>query len=368
MGQIRVMRLIDWYKRYLFATFLLHFFSAVLPASGEDGLPVTATNIPEIVTGQPDLNIITSTNSVETYHPDKNELIAEYISPSNRWDRWHRQWSSNVVGAANYLDRFFGENQLEYPDNKTRLELTLGIKFKEYESPEFIHKGSLRLALPRLSEKLELVVDGIFEPDDPLEGLERTTNEAEESDTDAALRYNIWEELDINLNADVGVRIGSSSQAYLKLRGNRDFEFSPKLQLRLIQTARWFTRDGFVLQSEIQWNKRMGWDWLLRSSSQVEWREDRSGFRPSQVFSVFKTLSRHRVLRLDVGGTWPESPKPVDRLYHTRFTYRQLIHRNWLYMELKPGVEFYEPNDYEPRMVFTIQFEVLIGSIQQLRE
>jgi len=363
------MRCSTFITRHLYIPPLSLVFLLHIPVHGDEtpNAPISTNYSHEIVithTNQTDA----TTNVAEVIRLNTNESFIAYISSSNRWDRWHKKWSSNVVGVASYIDRFFADNQADKLDNYTKLKLRLGVEFKERKNPEFIHKGSLSLSLPSLNERLQLVVEGIFEPDEPLDELERTVNQVEESDTDAALRYNFRDDPGIKLDADVGVRFGTPSQAYLKLRGSRSYEYSRKLQLRLIETARWFTRDGFVVQSEMQWNKRMGWDWLLRSSSQLEWREDRDGFRPSQVFSVFKTLSRQRIVRMDVGATWPESPKPVDRVYYTRFSYRKLIHSNWVYMELKPGVEFHEEYNYHSQLVFALQFEFVLGSIGKRRQ
>jgi len=362
MGHIKEMRCSKWFKLKTFTGILLLLFPAILSSKGDDAPLIPPDHADNVLIFYPAEQSATS-NLVIIAEPKTNESFIAFFSSSNRWDRWHKKWSSNVVGVANYIDRFFADEQAGALDNHTKLKLRLGIEFKERENPEFIHKASLSLALPSLNERLQLVVEGIFEPDEPLDELERSVDQTQESDTDAALRYNLRDDPGIKLDADAGVRFGTPSQAYLKLRGSRSYELSRQLQLRLIETARWFTLDGFVVQSEMQWNKRMGWDWLLRSSSQVEWREDRDGFRPSQVFSIFKTLSRQRILRMDIGATWPETPKPVDRLYYTRFSYRKLIHSNWVFMELKPGVEFHEDHDYASQLVFAIQFEFILGNL-----
>lgn len=328
----------------------------------------SAENTPIEVTSASPWVDTSATNILALPPSDTNETFISYISSSNRWDQWHKRWSSNVVGVAAYVDRFFGDRSSDEVDTKTQLKLKVGVQFKEATKPDFIHKASLKLSLPSLNERLQLVVEDIFDPDEPLDEIERDVLSTDSSDTDAALRYNLWDELDIKLDADLGVRFGSPSQAYLRLRASRDFEITRKLELRLIQSVRWFTSDGFVSETEMQWNKRMGWDWLFRSSSELEWREDRPGVRPTQIFSLFKTFSRHRGIRMDVGATWPESPKPVDRLYYTTVSFRKRIHSDWLYMELKPGVQFFEPLDYDPQYTFAIQFEVIMGSFALWRE
>lgn len=282
---------------------------------------------------------------------------------TNRWDRWHSRWSSNVVGAADYIDRFFGDQRLDEEGNDTRIKLSLGVRFQEEEQPDFITRANLRLRLPRTSEKVQLVFEDLVESDDPA-GANDVLQDISDSGPEAALRYNLKRKRRVRLDADLGARLGSESQLYLRLRGTRTFELSPKWNLRLTEKLTWFTEDGWVSLSEIQWNKRMGWDWLLRINSELEWRQDRAGVRPAQQISVFKTFSRRRAVRLDVGGSWPEYPNIVERIYYVAFTHRRLLHSNWLYFEVKPGVEFPETDDYDSRFYLKVQLDIIFGNVK----
>lgn len=285
-----------------------------------------------------------------------------YLSRSNRWARWHSKWSSNVVDIAEYIDRFYGEERLDDESNDTRIKLSGGIQFREEDSPKYIHRINLRLQLPYTSDRLKLVFEDIVDPDaedrDQFDavGLNNT-------DPNAALRYSLREKKKARIDADLGARFSSPWQLYVRLRGTRLYEIAPKWDARLTQKVTWFTDDGWVSLSEVQFNKKMGWDWLLRFNSELEWRQDRDGVRPAQQVSVFKTFSRRRSLRLDVGGSWPEYPNVVDRRYYVSLTHRRLVHSNWLYFEIKPGVEFPEEDDYDERFYLKFQFDLILGKV-----
>jgi hypothetical protein len=158
--------------------------------------------------------------------------------------------------------------------------------------------------------------------------------------------------------------LGGENQLFIRGRISPTVEFNRKLNLRLSNRLTWFTSDGWVNESEMQWNRRMGWDLLFRSTTGLEWREDRDGVRPSQSFSLFKTFSQRRVLRFTVGGSWPEVPDPVERRYFTQLSFRRLLHSDWLFIETTPGLEWQEENDYATRMTFVVLLEAVFGWIE----
>lgn len=286
-----------------------------------------------------------------------------YFSRSNRWARWHSRWSSNVVDTAEFIDRFYGEERILDESNDTQIKLSGGIQFREEDAPKFIHRINLRLQLPKTSKKLKLVFEDIVEPDSE----DRDQFEAVgiiNTDPNAGISYALREKRRIRIDADVGARFSSPWQLYARLRGSRLIPISEDWDGRLTQKITWFTDDGWVSLSEMQFNKKMGWDWLLRFNSEMEWREDRDGVRPAQQVSVFKTFSRRRSVRFDIGGSWPEYPHVVDRRYYASFTHRRLVHSNWLFFEIKPGVEFPEEDDYDERFYLKLQFDLLLGNMK----
>jgi len=282
---------------------------------------------------------------------------------SNRWERWHGIWSSNITDSAEYLDRFFGTPGIIPENNDTYIKLKLGIQFREEQNDKTITRVSIRLRLPHTSNKLRLVFEDIVDSEDP-SGTQPIINDTGSNTSDASLRYIIKKKKRLRMDADVGARSGSPVQLFVRLRARRTYEVSDNWELRLTERVTWFTDDGWVSKTEMQWDRKLAQDWLLRFNSELEWREDRDGVRPAQQISLFKTFSRRRALRFDVGGSWPEYPNIVERIYYTSVTHRRLIHSDWLFLEIKPGVEFPEIDDYDSRFYFKFQFEMIIGRVR----
>ena len=301
---------------------------------------------------------------------DTNEIRPavdlHYIPPparTNFVDIWHAKWSSNVLTAARYLDNFFADPRLDEESNGTRLKLSVGGQIKEGEKFDVINKVNLRLQLPRTSKRLQLVFEDLVESDNPGAPSD-IINDFSDSNPDASLRYNLSKKKRFKLDADAGLRLGDRDQYFIRLRGERRFDITENLRMKLTESVRWYSRDGWVSLTQLQFDQQLAWDLLFRFKSELEWPEEEFGVTPTQTLSFFKTMSKRRALRWDIGGTWPNSPNPSETVYYTSVTFRRLVYRDWLYAEFTPGVEFPQEDDYGEKFFVRLQFDMVLGGLQ----
>lgn len=327
-------------------------------------LSLTVATLRPMTSGAETNEFIDSGQSTTTeLTPMVEQPVSYPFFSSNRWEHWHGIWSSNITDSADFIDRFFGNPSTLARSNETFIKLRFGMQFREEQNDKTIAKISIRLQLPHTTKKLKLVYEDIVDSDD-LGGTQSIIEDTGENKSDTALRYTLKKKNRLRVDADVGARSGSPIQIFLRLRARRTYDVSENWSLRLTERVTWFSEDGWVSKTEMQWDRKLAQAWLLRFTSELEWREERDGVRPAQQISLFKTFSKRRVVRLDVGGSWPEYPNIVERIYYTSITHRRLIHSDWLFLEIKPGVEFPEIDDYESRFYFKIQFEMLFGRTQ----
>ena len=123
--------------------------------------------------------------------------------------------------------------------------------------------------------------------------------------------------------------------------------------------AAWFTDDGLVATSQMRWTRHLGDSWLLRAGSRLTWEENRDGVIPAQSFTLFKELTERRAYSVSLSGSWPEAPHAHEAEYTLEFTYRQLIHSHWLFLEVTPGLEFPQASDYDVTPRIEVKFEVV---------
>lgn len=276
------------------------------------------------------------------------------ISDPKPWESWHERMSTRIGTVVERMDRFFGDDRFEDDNRGTRFKFGIGPRYHREEGGSIVTDIKARFALPNLEKRFHLIVDDSFEANEP-DNVRDISEAAKDSEPDTALRYILRQTDRRRLNADVGVRFSSPSQLFGRLRGRYAVPWT-FWELRFTQTVYWFTEDGFVETSEIRWTRAMGTDWLLRFSTRLTWEETEDGIRPGQSVTVFKKLTQRRGYSFGVSGSWPETPHTREAVYRADFTYRQLLHSNWLFFEISPGVEFRQKYRYatDPYIQFTV--------------
>jgi hypothetical protein len=274
-----------------------------------------------------------------------------------QWDIWYDMISSLLADTIDSVDKFFGDDRLDDENLRSRLHTSLGFEYDQEEGVSLVSKLALRIALPRLQNRLQFFVDGLVIDDDP-DSISSVFDSAKDSDSDAGLRKIFTRDEFRSLNTDIGIRLGSTSQLYGQVRGRLVIPMNP-WQLQLSQRFTWFTSDGLVETSEIRFDRPMANNYLFRSTTRLTWEEKESGWTPEHSLALYKEASPRRSWRLNIAGSWPETPHTSKANYSTIFTYRQLLHRQWLFLDIAPGVEFPQENDYKANSFIAAKFEII---------
>ncbi len=292
-----------------------------------------------------------------------SEEIAGRGAPSaaatNRWDAWHDDLSSNLVDSVVWFDRFFDDERQKYENRGTRVSVGAGLTYDADDGLSFENDFSARVELPALERRLQLIVDNLARADEAGD-VDNIVDAYRSPEPDTGLRYLLKDVEAVRISADAGLRFSSPVQVFGKLRGRRNFDFRP-WELQLSQIVQWFSVDGFGTISEMRWDRKIGAGWLFESATDLEWEEASPGVTPTQGFGFYRSLSRRRAHKINLYGTWPETPHTHEANYVIQYSYRQLIHRDWLFIEITPGLKFPQADDYQPDPYITVMFDVVFG-------
>lgn len=283
----------------------------------------------------------------------------DWLTNGERWRQRHGWCSERVSEAVERFDRFFGDERLGDDNCETRVTLGMGLEHDGEEGLSLLSDLRVRLALPRITRRIHLVLDDAFDTDDPTD-VRAIEGELRDRKPDAGLRYFFHKNGRMRLSGDVGARFGDPFQLFGRGRWRGSLRLD-EWELRVTETVYWFTEDGWRETTEMTWSRPLPACWLFRSSSRVTWEEKNEGVKPAQEFSMSRGLSRHRAYRVFVGGAWPEAPSTREANYTTGFVYRQLIHGDWLFAEVSTAVEFPQKSDYDPNPIVGLKFEVVFG-------
>ena len=299
---------------------------------------------------------------VQAEKPSRNRSNANEsaVPLEERVDYLYERISAVIAGPFDRIDRFFGDESISDEARRTRLRVGAGIRTDVVSGAKMVTDFSLRLSLPRIEERWQLFLDELAGEDD-FDGVGDLTRPPVDREPDVGLRYFLFRNLRMSLSADAGYRFGSPNQAFGRLRGRVRYPVG-NWRLELKQTGTYFTEDGWRSDSDMTWTLPFASAYGLRSFSRVTVDEVSTGYTPEQRFSLYRELTVWRAWRLQAGGVWGEMPDPSKIVYTVEFAYRQLLHRNWLFLEIAPGVEYAKSYDYDPNPFITMKFEILFNT------
>jgi hypothetical protein len=267
------------------------------------------------------------------------------------------EWSSNLVNSVEWFDRFFSDERIQEERNHTRVRVGLGFKTSTADPLSAVTEFSARIDLPRLEQRLQLVFDDMLETEEFL-NLKGVREAAEDSMPQAGALYVFQPNEKFRLSAGAGLRVANPVQLYGKLRGSVALPLE-RSEWYLAQQVQYYTHDRLGTTTEARWDRPLRYGWLFRATSRLDWRSSDAGFTPSQGLALLRQIGERRAYRVDVTGTWPEAPNVTESSYALAGAYRQLIYRDWLFLEVSPSVTFPEIGGYDPIPALKAKLDVV---------
>lgn len=299
-----------------------------------------------------------STNSGEEQIPTTPELGE---GREAKLDFMQKKASTLLLDTAQWIDSFFDDGRFLSEENKSRGTVRLYFGYSKNDHLEVKQRLDLRIKLPKLSRKLNLLLEGSDDSDFDVDSnpiTSRPTNEdAEHGQWRLALRYFFKESEKYNVSFDAGVSWG-----YLyggaKLRAIQ--EYNAWLG-RFTNRFRYYTDDGWENKTAYDLERDLSEKFFFRSTTGINMFEREEGIVHYQRFSLFQVLSPLKAVAYE-GGIYFDT-EPSHKMTDIQFIvkYRQRFLRDWLVLEISPRISF--PKDHNrvanPGIIFT--FEAAFG-------
>lgn len=248
-----------------------------------------------------------------------------------------------LTSAANWLDSFYDEGPFIPEQNKTRATLKLEFGYDKNNDFDFKPRLSVRLRLPKLTEKVNLILTA--SDDEDFETQSNPVNGPGNDDTDrneiqAALRFYALEGDNYNISTSVG---GSYNYLYAGIRFRHSRYFG-LWQGRFTDRLRYYTDEGWENRASYYLDRQFTDRWLFRSITSATWLENRDGLPHSQIFRLYQVLSEEKAIQYEAVAYLDTEPdySMTDLQFRVRF--RKRFYRDWLVVEVAPQVTF--PEEY----------------------
>ena len=269
--------------------------------------------------------------------------------------------SSGVESFARSIDEFFSDDKVFYETSGTYLRINVDTLLNEAGEREYQGDIKLKLKLPLTKNKLKLTVesDPNSRPDEITTGGEDTPVAViEEKSYFTGVQTTLGDNDSWQFKPSIGLRLSSPVELYTRFRFKRKYQFD-KWSLYLHETPYWFDSTGWGFDSYLELNKKITNKDLFRTSTFARWTNESNQFELSQTLSMYHTLSKRRAISYFVGVYGISEPTVYATHYLLGLSYRQNIHKNYLFFEMLPQIRYEKLNDFQAEHSVIFRIEIV---------
>jgi hypothetical protein len=266
-------------------------------------------------------------------------------------DRMRSGFGASVDGTARWFDGFFGETR--YDDTTTRSfgRAKLVLAYKEYEGVIVRSELRGRFPLPNLDKRFNAIIgrgdaDSIIEDDESFQTLVPDT---EDDEWLAGLGYTPPWSSSGRISLSAGVHIDWPPDPYVQVRYKFTQRLSKHSLMRAKETVFWKSTEGFGSSTNIDFDRQVRDDRLVRWSNLIKVSEVIDGVRYDSRLTLYQKLGNGRAISWTTGIKGETGdPAPV-REYGTVVIYRRRMFREWFYGEFLVGATWLREDDWDER-------------------
>lgn len=284
-------------------------------------------------------------------------------------DDAHSRVSETILYLSNSIDSFFGSRRGDDEANGSRLRVFYTSVFEQDQRMDDRIDVRFSLRLPQLQDRLKINFDksGGGEKTNsenvrPGEPSQNAVKESEQVPPQQNLLPFIHQgKWTFNFNTGLRIDIPPNPFARARLRKTvilwDTFEFNPT------QEATWFLEEGFGLNFGHDLDMQLGEDLLFRIVNSAFWLDDDDILRSSHGPILFHQISPRRAISYSALAGGINRPKYFINNYELAIQYRQLIHKKWLFLEIRPAVNFPKERRWQEVYSAFFKIEAVFGSI-----
>ncbi len=296
---------------------------------------------------------------------DENHCVKQNITASKWFDRTHNFLSESLCRQAVRIDHFFGEYDDDGGDAKSFFRIRNGVtwEYGESTSVTFTPRIRARLHLPNANERFNLLFSDDLINQDSISSNEEPphTDENDRANYETALRWLVAKSDTLDFDFDIGLRSSSGIRPFTQFRIKKFILIDNVSKLDLTESIFWFDWEGFGTRTQIEYERLLAPNRLLRWTSAFTFSEQSEGVDLLQRLTLFETINEKRGLSFGVGLTGYTSPAPTIEEYGLSIRYRKNFFRDWLFLELEPEALWPIESERALTTRMTIRIEVQLG-------
>jgi len=277
-------------------------------------------------------------------------------------DKPHKYVSENVERLVTSVDRFFANDALYRYTTDSYVQITGDTLFEEDGEIGYSVNFKARVDLPGTKRRFKLIFS--TDPTEKQDPLQRSVDESPAAAVQESDVYgSVQRERELRgwkFRPSIGAKLNIPIEPFAKLRFTNTYPMQ-RWALRADQNFYWFRDSGYGSDSTIEFDRPIPNEHLFRASSFARWTEETEYFQLSQIFSFYQTLSPNRKISYQIGAYGQTQPTLFMTNYLLVVRYRQNLHKEWLFFEIRPQVQYSKVNDWDDELSLLLRLDILFG-------
>jgi hypothetical protein len=284
----------------------------------------------------------------------------------------HSALSKSIVLLGTRIDRFFGVDRGEDITNNSQIRMWVQSTKVEGENIENEANIRFKIHLPYTQKRFKFVFERKAENQSQVKSAEGSTPikqdetsppQAQTAQTTAALQYLIDETRNWNFFTETGIRVDIPPEPFARARLRRNWKLPLKIEAIAEQSIFWYLEEGFGETSSLDFDYKISDNKLFRFQNTATWWDETDTFTIVHGPTLYHTLSRRRGISYSAKAIGSTKPQSLITNYDLSVSYRQLLHKNWLFMDISSLGTFPRAEDWEFTPSISLKFEVIIGGL-----
>ncbi|MDZ4185248.1 MAG: hypothetical protein U1D97_09745 [Desulfuromonadales bacterium] len=271
-------------------------------------------------------------------------------------DRFHLATTERLVSLSEYLDSFFlNPDNRRFDYRRTRVLAQLGLEVDSKGDMVVLQRVTGRIVLPRLEERVSLYFSGAGE-DAPQTGEEASSPYFLPTIEDTRFRFGFNTALRFIFTASdyylvqnqLGVRLFPNMEPYNELSVQLRIPLGRKFLWQPGQSLFWRESSGFGETTRYDLDYALKPGAIIRLHQEGTFSQETNGFEHLHSLSYLRQLEKERGYVLSLEARGETSPKKQMTQYLVIFVWKELVHRDWLYIETGSKLRFSEEDNFSP--------------------
>lgn len=263
-------------------------------------------------------------------------------------------FGTQVNTVANRLDLFFADQRADDELARSRIRIRHRYEIRERELLNRDTEIRINIRLPKLEDKFkfEMESDEVKKDETKTEKKIRKMDEASTNELNKRWQF----------RADLGVNASIPPRVFSRARLRKNMETGTVIH-RFVEELAWYSDRDWEENTTLDSDQSIKDNLLFRFRNATDWKVTRKDFKTQHGPSLLHKISLNDAFSYNANFTTTVEPGGIWFVnnYRLSVNYRRNLYKQWLFMDIIPGIDFPKKWSFRRTPFAVLQIEALFG-------